>query len=151
MSQQTILTAFFAIATPKQIARNNEREWAMLRNDKKPQQAFNKVSASMCAEKTAENRHKNDAKQAQEYRAQHRAAKKGSHKQVGRFCMHLQLLTMLYTDSTQATYPSLCTSSPLAHCHGYPTQEGHQEAACIWNSTNLCQSTCKVLLIALEP
>ena len=67
MSQQSVLTAFFAIATPEQIAQNNEREWAALRNDKKADQAFNTVSAAISAEKFAENRHKNDAKRAREY------------------------------------------------------------------------------------
>ena len=62
MSQQSVLTAFLAIATPEQMLQNKKQEWATLCNDKKAQQAFNKVSTSMHAEKTAENQHKNDAK-----------------------------------------------------------------------------------------
>ena len=67
MSQQSVLTAFFAIAMPEQIARNNEQEWEALCNDKKAEQAFNKVSAAISAEKFTENRRKNDAKRAHEY------------------------------------------------------------------------------------
>ena len=55
MSQQSVLTAFFAIATPEQIAQNTEQQWAVLRNSKKAQKAFSKVSAAMRAEKWAEN------------------------------------------------------------------------------------------------
>ena len=66
MSRQSVLSTFFAIATPEQITRNAEREWSTLRNNEKTQQALNEVTTAMCAEKFAENRRKNDAKQAHE-------------------------------------------------------------------------------------
>ena len=69
MSQQTVLTTYFAVTTPEEIARNDERRWATLRNDRTAQQAFNKVSAAMRAEKSAEKQRKNDAKRACEYQA----------------------------------------------------------------------------------
>ena len=89
MSQQSALTSFFTAATPKQIAQNNERQWAMLRNDRRAQQALEKVSSAMHDEKLAEGRRKNDAKRACEYRAWHRVTKGRSHKQVSRSCMPL--------------------------------------------------------------
>ncbi len=144
MSQQSVLTTFFSIATPEQIAQNDKQEWATLHNNEKTQQAFNKVYTAMCAEKSAERQCKNDAKWACEYWGQHRVAKRGSCEHVSRFCMLLQLLTTLHPDNTQAAHPSFHTSSLITQCPGYPTPEGHQEAACIWNSTDSCQSTCQV-------
>ena len=67
MSQQTVLTTYFTVATPEEIARNDERRWATLRNDRRAQQAFKKASTTMSAEKSTEKRCKNDAKRAREY------------------------------------------------------------------------------------
>ena len=89
MSQQSVLTSFFAVATPEQIAQNNEREWAALRNDRKAQQAFKRVFSAMRDEKSAEDRRKNNAKRAREYRARHRVTKGQARKQVSRFCVPL--------------------------------------------------------------
>lgn len=69
MSQQTDLHRFFAVATPEEIAQNDERDWALIHNEEKARQASARVSAALHAEKSTENRRKNDARQARKYRA----------------------------------------------------------------------------------
>ena len=82
MSQQTDLHRFFAVATPEEITQNDERDWAIIHSEEKAWQASAKVFAALHAEKSTENRRKNDARRARKYRACCKAAKQGSRKLV---------------------------------------------------------------------
>jgi len=146
MSQQTALTDFFTVATAEEIARNNEHRLATYRNDYQAKQAFKEVSAALSAEELAEKLRKNAARRARKYQARLKAANKGPHKQVSLLVLILLWLIMLQAEGSQATCLSNSTSSPIAQCHGFTTQEGHQEAVRLWNSTCTCQGTCQALV-----
>ena len=89
---QLSINDFFTVATPEQIAQQNQLAWAKLHNRNQAMLALQNIKTEQKAIRTIEKQRSDNARRSREYRARLKAARKPITKQV---CPYLLLLLFL--------------------------------------------------------
>jgi len=102
---QSLINDFFTVATPEQIAQQNQLAWAKLHNCKQAMVALQKVTAEQNAVCAIEKQHSDSASRSRKYRARLKAAKKPTMKQVRLYLLPLLPLMNHGTPAEASTSP----------------------------------------------